>query len=112
MRVRLVRDRYSRIRGGKSKLVRISCRKCKAVVMLYQKDGPGWLKRCYLNRIFGPERLARLQNDKTVVEPEDMPVLRCGSCRAVIGIPSRHKDNRLAFRIIRGSFIRRGVEQA
>ncbi len=106
-KIRIVKDRYSRARGGRSKLIRILCKRCKAEVLTYQKDGPGWLKRCYLNRIVWPQKLARLQRNRRVREPGDMDALRCESCKAVIGIPTRHKDARLAYAIVPGSFIRR-----
>ena len=44
-------DRYKKTRGGYSRLLQISCRKCDSLICLYQKDGPGNLRRMYLDRI-------------------------------------------------------------
>jgi len=44
-------DQYKRARGGYSRLLRISCQKCDTAVCLYQKDGPGNLRRMYVDRI-------------------------------------------------------------
>lgn len=48
-------DRYKRIRGGYSRLLQISCQKYNSLICLYQKDGPGNLRRMYLNRISNPK---------------------------------------------------------
>jgi DNA-directed RNA polymerase subunit RPC12/RpoP len=111
MSIYLKKDRFLRKRGGTAKLVEVACIRCKRRILLYQKDGPGWLKRCYLNRMFEPDRYAKLQFDKTIKEPEDMPKLICPSCRSVIGVPVRHKDGRLAFALVRGSFRRKTREK-
>ena len=92
MRIKLIKDKYSRARGGKSKLAYVTCVKCGKKVLLYQKDGPGWLKRCYLNRIFWPEKYETLQHNKQIKTTGNTPKLLCLSCRTVIGLPVRHKD--------------------
>lgn len=104
--IKLKRDKYRSERGGNAKLVDVICVKCNSKVLLYQKDGPGWLKRCYLNRIFWPEEYSRLQDDKSIDAPEKMHRLLCPNCKNLIGLPMRHKDKRLAFALIRGSFKR------
>lgn len=68
--------------------------------MLYQKDGEGFLVRCYLNRIFAPQELEHLQRSRSVKEPKDLPALRCPSCDALLGVPARYKDGRLCFRLV------------
>lgn len=45
------KDKYSKSRGGRSRLFDIICPDCKIHVRCYQKDGPGILKRMYLDRI-------------------------------------------------------------
>jgi hypothetical protein len=47
----LKNDRYKKARGGWSRLLDISCGKCGKHICLYQKDGPGNLRRMYLDRI-------------------------------------------------------------
>lgn len=44
-------DKYKRARGGYSRLLGISCEKCGAGVCRYQKDGPGNLRRMYIDRM-------------------------------------------------------------
>jgi len=50
----LKNDKYKRKRGGYSRLLKISCEKCDSFVCFYQKDGPGDLKRMYVDRIYKP----------------------------------------------------------
>src|SRR5665811_342639 len=45
-------DKYKKSRGGYSRLLQISCQKCEKQICLYQKDGPGNLRRMYIDRIF------------------------------------------------------------
>ncbi len=52
--MKLINDKYKKARGGYSRLLAISCRKCGAVVCSYQKDGPGALRRMYIDRISAP----------------------------------------------------------
>ena len=47
-------DKYKKVRGGSSRLLRISCQKCGEQICSYQKDGPGSLKRMYIDRITEP----------------------------------------------------------
>ena len=44
-------DTFRKNRGGYTRLLKISCQKCDAPICLYQKDGPGNLRRMYLDRI-------------------------------------------------------------
>jgi hypothetical protein len=100
------KDKYLKARGGTAHMIDVSCAKCGALVLYYQKDGPGWLKRCYLNRIFGIDRWERLQRESRIAETSDMPNLVC-ECGEAIGYPMKHKDGRLAFRLERGKFTRK-----
>lgn len=47
-------DKYKKKRGGYSRLLKISCEKCSSHICFYQKDGPGNLKRMYIDRINNP----------------------------------------------------------
>lgn len=47
-------DSYKRARGGRSRLLEITCEKCGERICLYQKDGPGNLRRMYIDRIIDP----------------------------------------------------------
>ena len=48
------RDKYKKVRGGYSRFLQISCQECGSLVCVYQKDGPGNLRRMYLDRINNP----------------------------------------------------------
>ena len=107
MLIKLKNDKYRKKRGGTAKLIDVICKNCNSKVLLYQKDGPGWLKRCYLDRIFWPIEYSKLQNKKSINSPERMPKLVCLNCGRLIGTPDKHKDGRLAFTLLKGSFKRR-----
>jgi hypothetical protein len=103
---KLKNDRFRNSRGGQARFCNIICRACGATVLLYQKDGIGALRRCYLNRIFEPPGLAALQSNPVIREPRDLPPLRCTCCNSIVGFPMQHSDGRLAFRLKTGAFIR------
>lgn len=66
------KDKYSQARGGYSRFLNVYCSSCENHLFLYQKDGPGPLKRMYLDRIFTP----KIKINKELV---------CNSCKKVIG---------------------------
>lgn len=97
------RDKYSSARGGNSHFLNISCSGCKQYITTYQKDGHGGLLRLYLDRIFAPEILSRLQ--LVAKSKKDIPNLVCSKCSTLIGAPMIYeKEERFAFRLIHGSF--------
>jgi len=103
--MKIKKDKYLRERGGNAKFIEVLCASCGKLILVYQKDGPGWLKRCYLNRIIEPAQYDLKSKDPTINE-KNLGNLTC-SCGKIIGSPMRHKDNRLAFHLIRGNFIRK-----
>ena len=106
----LKNDRYRKARGGKATVLDVYCNNCGNKVLVYQKDGIGHLKRCYLNRILAPPELEKLQRDSAIQEPKDMQPLSCQSCKTVVGTPMRYADGRLAFRIRMG-FLRKEINK-
>ncbi len=104
---RLKNDRYRKERGGTARFLNIGCAACGTWVLLYQKDGPGNFLRLYLNRIFAPPRLSELQGRADIQCPQDMENLTCPQCRQLIGTPMRHLDDRLAYRLHKGSFFKK-----
>jgi hypothetical protein len=48
-------DKYKKTRGGYFRLLKICCQKCGDYICLYQKDGPGNLRRMYIDRINASE---------------------------------------------------------
>lgn len=100
-------DRYSKTRGGNSRFLNIFCCACNNHIALYQKDGHGALLRMYLDRIFAPFALSALRYHGC--DKKDIPNLECSKCHATIGIPIVYEpENRLAFRMVRGSFVKNG----
>lgn len=96
-------DKYTRARGGTSILIDIKCAICGNLIINYQKDGVGYLHRCYINRIQAPRKYSELQYDTKIKEPKALPNLAC-DCGEVIGYPMKYIDGRLAYRLERGKF--------
>ena len=61
MVVKFKSDKYRKARGNYSRFLNVLCEHCGAKILVYQKDGPGPLKRLYLDRIFAPEDLINFQ---------------------------------------------------
>jgi hypothetical protein len=101
--MKLKKDRYTRMRGGTTKLLEISCSFCQNPIMQYQKDGKGYLHRCYFNRIKSPESLAKLGNCYFNKSSEIMN-LTCSNCNCTIGTPIKYSDGRWAFRLNLGKY--------
>jgi len=88
-------DRFKKNRGGYSRWLLLSCEKCKNPVLLYQKDGPGILKRLYIDRIVVSKILA----DRN---------LTCKKCKKVLGIWTVYqKENRPAYRLFVGAIVKK-----
>lgn len=79
-------DTFRRNRGGYSRLLKIECEKCKSLICQYQKDGPGHLRRMYLDRIRDSVVVisrkdfscpaGHLLGVKIIYEKEDRPAFR------------------------------------
>lgn len=97
-------DKYRNARGGYSRFLDIICEYCGHKVLLYQKDGPGELRRLYMDRIFVPKNLVDFQGKKL----EKIPELKCLKCKRILGIPYIYeKEKRKAFRLFAGSTIKK-----
>ena len=107
-------DESTSVRGDPV-MLEISCRKCSNWVMDYQKDGPGNLLRCYVDRIYHPRALREKQftyRNITTIES-----LQCSNCASVLAIPIIYRrtkpslEIRAAYKIeadrIRGQIIPR-----
>jgi len=98
------KDKYKSARGSYSRLLNVYCRKCESIVLVYQKDGPGSLRRLYLDRIFNPAELTDLQ----LLSIKDIPVLKCKKCSEILGAPYIYiKEKRKAFRLYQDAVIKR-----
>jgi ribosomal protein S27E len=88
-------DKYKKIRGGKSKILALYCSNCENQILIYQKDGPGTLKRLYIDRIIVPQK--KLSKDNKQLN------LICNQCKNLIGYPKIYKkENRQSFQLIPG----------
>ncbi len=79
----------------------ILCGQCGKFIVRYRKEGSGQLIRLYLDKILEPKILSVL---KTRGRKSSLPVLVCPECNHPVGHPMEHCGNRLAYRMIRGSF--------
>ena len=87
-------DKYRKNRGGHSRWLLLHCEKCGSSIATYQKDGPGILKRLYLDRIVAPEGL----------EEKGGKNLICPRCKILLGIRTIYeKENRPAYRLFAGA---------
>lgn len=107
MTVKLKSDKFRKVRGGHSRFLDVCCEHCEAKVLVYQKDGPGILKRIYLDRIFAPESLVNLQH----LAIDMVPNLVCLECETVLGVPFVYKkEKRNAFRLFVGAVTKKVVK--
>ena len=75
-------------------------------VCFYQKDGPGLLKRMYIDRMSGGRRIENLQ-EKTI---KQLPQLICANCKKVLGVPYIYeKEKRPAYRLFVGAISKKIV---
>lgn len=101
--VDFIYDTYTAARG-KPQMLEISCASCMNYIMNYQKDGPGRLLRCYLDRIRKPSWLAKQQYQPFSVRTS--PNLRCNACHTLIGTPMMYRpEQRPAYRMISARFL-------
>jgi hypothetical protein len=97
-------DKYRSNRGGYSRLLNIYCRRCNNKIFTYQKDGPGNLRRLYLDRIFSPSILTKLEK----INLKELSLLKCKECNAILGTPYIYKkENRKAFKIYQDSIVKK-----
>lgn len=105
-RILLKKDKYRNARGSYSRLYNISCRKCGRSLALYQKDGPGIIKRLYFDRIFGPLEIVGLEKQMLT----EVKNFRCANCAKIIGVPYIYeKENRKAFLLEINSIVKKVV---
>ena len=91
MDVKFINDKFKKNRGGYSRLLNISCGHCNNHLLYYRKDGPGILKRMYLDRIVKTD----LDIDKNLI---------CPSCKSLLAVPMIYeKENRQALRLFVGA---------
>lgn len=86
-------DKFRSARGGFSRWLSLSCGECGSPIMTYQKDGPGILKRLYIDRIYPQDKSVQLTDE-----------LICGKCKTVLGVKTVYeKEDRPAYRLFVGA---------
>lgn len=101
---KFLKDKYSESRGGYSRFLNVFCHHCGTKILTYQKDGPGDLKRIYLDRIIRPDSLVKLQK----LPIKKVPNLICTKCKYIIAIPYVFpKEKRNALRIFAGAITKK-----
>jgi RNase P subunit RPR2 len=94
--IKYINDKYKMERGNYSRLLDITCSKCNTHLFFYQKDGPGPLKREYLDRIIANHKFKGTKG------------LYCSNCKDVLGIWINYtRENRPAFRLFQDSVKKR-----
>lgn len=92
------RDKYQKSRGGTSRVLDVRCEHCDSHITYYQKDGPGLLKRMYVDRFID-------------VKP-NAEQLTCVSCNRSVGILINYKkENRAAYQLFVGSVKKKIISQ-
>lgn len=86
-------DKFKKARGGNSRWLSVFCESCKEPLVKYQKDGPGILKRMYLDRMYGMDTTKWLKEN-----------FECPKCKTLLGIPIIYKkEDRPAIRLFAGA---------
>ena len=99
---RIKKDKFQKSRG-RPKILHIKCSKCHSLVLIYQKDGPGPLLRCYLDRIAWPTSFSLLNTPSVSIK--DLQPIKCTECASLLGSPFIYlKENRLAYNMKQGTF--------
>lgn len=94
---KLISDKYRKARGGYSRLLEILCSNCGSHLCFYQKDGPGILKRLYLDRISGLDT--------------GSSQLKCSKCTKQLGSKYNYeKENRPAYLLTPGTIAKKIVK--
>ena len=105
-KIKFKNDSYKKSRGGYSRLLDISCTHCGGHLFYYQKDGPGLLKRMYLDRIYKSDKYFDLNKRPLSAHPP----LVCTGCKELLGVPYIYKrENRPAYRLFVGTISKKIV---
>jgi hypothetical protein len=97
--LKLISDKYRKARGGYSRLLNLSCEGCGKYICDYQKDGPGPLKRIYLDRILN---IGKLKIAGKIV---------CPSCDRWLGVKSFYKKENRPCVILFQSVIKKSIKR-
>jgi hypothetical protein len=99
--MKLIADKFRTKRGGVARLFKIHCAKCGQFVFLYQKDGPGILKRAYLDRINPGQSKYKIKTKFLV----------CNKCKDLLGAPCIYpREKRPAIEFFVGAVTRKRIK--
>lgn len=87
-------------------MIEIQCTQCKAFIARYK--GAGELDLLFLDSVLKPNSLADLQFSSMA----DLPQLVCKECSCKLGKPMEDGTGRLAYKMIKGSFRKKGIIKA
>lgn len=77
--MKIKNDKYKRARG-RTRILKLHCEECGKFLFFYQKDGPGPLKRLYLDRIFGETKdscdCGNILGSYMIYKKENRPAIR------------------------------------
>ena len=91
-----IKDKYRNSRGGYSHVLELNCGNCKKRIAYYQKDGPGPLKRLYIDRIITPKPKIVRQH------------FRCQHCNEWLGMKYIYaKEQRPALKLFAGAIVKK-----
>jgi hypothetical protein len=91
-------DSYQKSRGGTSRVLDVSCEHCNNHVAYYQKDGPGVLKRVYVDRFID-------------IVPSGNNLV-CMNCKRQLGtLIDYKKEERPAYRLFVGAVTKKIVSR-
>ena len=87
-------------------MTEIQCIECKAFIARY--TGSGKLDLLFLDTVIKPTALAELKTSSK----DNLPFLFCHECGRKLGKPTTNKIGRLAYKMVKGSFRKKGVIKA
>ncbi len=87
-------------------MIEIQCSQCKAFIARYK--GSGDLDLLFLDLVIKPTSLAELKSSRKA----DLPLLICHECGRKLGKPTANEAGRLAYRMIKSAFRRKGIIKA
>ena len=87
-------------------MIEIQCTQCKAFIARYK--GSGEVDLLFLDSVIKPDSLADLNSSGKA----DLPYLVCNECSRKLGKPTADETGRLAYKMIKGSFRKKGIIKA
>jgi len=87
-------------------MIEIQCTQCKTFIARY--IGTGELGLLLLEKIIKPALLSELKSSTK----SDLPLLVCQGCSRKLGKPAMDEKGRLGYKMIKGSFRKKGVIKA